>query len=50
MTIRECSREPAYLDLDYHLESLSDGYPFYIAAHERDANGNRMVLTVNPVD
>jgi hypothetical protein len=36
--------------MDYHLESLSEGYPFYLAAHKTDADGNKYVLTVNPLD
>ena len=49
LTIQECSLHPKYFAPSPDLESLSDGFPFYIVSTET-VDGQKMAITVDPLD
>jgi hypothetical protein len=49
LTIEECSLHPKYLAAAPDLESLVEGYPFYILS-ENTMDGTKMAITVDPTD
>lgn len=50
LTIKECSLRPHYLDEAVDMESLVEGFAFYIISAKTDMEGHRMAITANPAD